>query len=209
MARNLDPKCKQCRRVGEKLFLKGERCYGVKCAIVKRNYAPGVHGAKRRTRQTEYGLQLQEKQKAMKQYRLLEKQFALTFARAKKQSGNLSENFLKLLETRLDNTVYRLGLAPSRDLARQMVNHGHFTVNGRKVNIPSYRVKAGDVIKVKDNSRRKKIFSNLSEKLKKAQVPGWLNLEAGELAGKVLHQPTGDDLKTNLNLQMIVEYYSR
>lgn len=209
MARNLDPKCKQCRRVGEKLFLKGERCYGVKCAIVKRNYPPGAHGAKGRTRQTEYGLQLQEKQKAMKQYRLLEKQFNITFTKAKKQSGNLSENFLKLLESRLDNAVFRSGLALSRDKARQLVSHGHFTVNNRKVNIPSYQVKAGDVIKVKDSSKRNKYFSKLSEALKKTEAPGWINLEAKELSVKILHQPSGDELKTNLNMQMIVEYYSR
>jgi len=118
MGRNLDPKCKQCRRVGEKMFLKGERCSGAKCALTKRNYPPGVHGGKGRTRQTEYGLQLQEKQKAMKEYRLLEKQFHLTFLKAHKLAGNVADNFLSLLETRLDNTVYRLNFAPSRDMAR-------------------------------------------------------------------------------------------
>ena len=138
MGRNLDPKCKQCRRVGEKMFLKGERCSSAKCALTKRNYPPGVHGGKGRTRQTEYGLQLQEKQKAMKEYRLLEKQFRLTFLKAQNKAGNVADNFLSMLETRLDNTVYRLNFAPSRDTARQLITHGHLTVNGKKVAIPSY-----------------------------------------------------------------------
>ncbi len=209
MARNLDPKCKQCRRVGEKLFLKGERCFSVKCAITKRNFPPGIHGGKGRTRQTEYGLQLQEKQKAMKEYRMLEKQFRLTFLRAQKMIGNLGENFLSLLETRLDNTVYKLGLASSRDTARQLVSHGHIAVNGRKVSIPSYQVKTGDVIKIKDGSKRKKIFNNLGEALKKVNLPSWLNLVPADLSGKVLHAPGAKDLAANINAQMIVEFYSR
>lgn len=209
MARNLDAKCRQCRRVGEKLFLKGERCFSAKCAIVKRNYPPGVHGGKGRTRQTEYGLQLQEKQKAMKEYRLLEKQFRLTFERAQQLTGNAGENFFKLLESRLDNTVYRLGLSASRDLARQLVTHGHVLVNGKKVTIPSYRLKTGDVVKIKESSRRKKVFSNLGEKLKKATLPSWLDLNAAELSGKVLHLPKETDLPQNINPQMIVEFYSR
>lgn len=209
MARNLDPKCKQCRRVGEKLFLKGERCFSAKCAIVKRNYPPGVHGGKGRTRQTEYGLQLQEKQKAMKEYRVLERQFRLTFERAKHQAGNVSDNFLKLLESRLDNVVYRLGLASSRDTARQLVNHGHITVNGKKVSIPSYQVKTGDIIKIKESAKRKKVFANLPERLKKATLPSWLNLDISQLEGKVLHAPGEADLPQNIKTQMIVEFYSR
>jgi small subunit ribosomal protein S4 len=209
MGRNLDPKCKQCRRVGEKMFLKGERCSSAKCALTKRNYPPGVHGGKGRTRQTEYGLQLQEKQKAMKEYRLLEKQFKLTFLKAHKLSGNVADNFLSLLETRLDNTVYRLNFAPSRDMARQLITHGHMTVNGKKVAIPSYQVKANDIIKIKDGSDRKKVFSKLNETLKKAKMPSWLYLNVGEMSGKVLNQPSAKDLITNINPQMIVEFYSR
>jgi len=209
MARNLDPKCKQCRRLGEKLFLKGNRCDSAKCGIVKRNFPPGIHGSKGRTRQTEYGLQLQEKQRAMKEYRLLEKQFRLTFEKARKLTGNINDNFLKLLETRLDNTIYRLGFASSRDEARQLVTHGHFTVNSKKVNIPSYQVKTGDIITIKESSKRSKMFAALGEKLKKAKTPSWLNLEATALSGKVLHDPKKEDLVININPSLIVEYYSR
>ncbi len=209
MAKNLDAKCKQCRRAGEKLFLKGERCYTAKCAMVKRNYPPGFHGPKGRRRQTDYGLQLNEKQKAKRQYILLEQQFKLIFEKARRQSGNAGENFVKLLEMRLDNTIYRLGFAFSRPQARQLVNHGHFTVNGRKVNIPSCQLKKGDTIKIKSNKKQAKIFKNLSEKLKKKEVPGWLHLDTKELTAKVLHQPNMEAINPNFNVQMIVEYYSR
>ncbi|KKR19145.1 MAG: SSU ribosomal protein S4p (S9e) [Parcubacteria group bacterium GW2011_GWE2_39_37] len=209
MGRNLDPKCKQCRRLGEKLFLKGERCNTAKCGIVKRNFPPGVHGAKGKTRQTEYGLQLQEKQRAMKEYRLMEKQFRLNFEKAKNQTGNVNENFLRLLETRLDNTIYRLGFAESRDKARQLITHGHIRINNKKVTIPSYTVKTGDIITIKESSKQSKVFSSLTDKLKKFDTPSWLNLEANILTGKVLHSPTIADLNVNFNPQMIVEYYSR
>lgn len=209
MGRNLDPKCKQCRRVGEKMFLKGERCSGAKCALVKRNYPPGVHGGKGRTRQTEYGLQLQEKQKAMKEYRLLEKQFHLTFLRAHHRAGNVADNFLSMLETRLDNTIYRLNFAPSRDMARQLITHGHVTVNGKKAAIPSFQVSINDIIAIKPGSSRKKVFAKLGETLKKAKMPSWLYLNVGEMSGKVLNQPSAKDLTTNINSQMIVEFYSR
>jgi small subunit ribosomal protein S4 len=209
MAKNLDPKCKQCRRVGEKLFLKGERCLSPKCAIVKKNYPPGVHGVKGKRKLSEYGLQLQEKQKAKKEYNLLEDQFRLTFERGKKQAGDAGENLFRLLETRLDNVVYRLGFASSRSQARELVTHGHFLVNDKKVNIPSYQVKTGDVIKIKEKSKRLKLFSILPEKLKKVEIPSWLNLDRKELIGKVLHNPTMDEIKTNVNVQMIIEFYSR
>lgn len=207
MSKNLDPKCKQCRRAGEKLFLKGERCNTPKCAIVKRNFPPGIHGVKGKSRQSEYGMQLQEKQKIKKEYGLLEKQFGLTFEKAKKQTGQAGENLLKLLETRLDNAVYRLGFASSRRQARQLVNHGHFNVNDKKVNIPSYQVREGDVISIKN--KKLKAFSGMEEKLKKAQVPGWLSLNAAELSGKILHKPNAEDVKTGFNVQMIVEFYSK
>lgn len=209
MARNLEPKCKQCRRVGEKLFLKGDRCQSAKCGLTKRNFPPGQHGPKGRGKATEYGLQMREKQMAVKQYRMLEKQFKLTFAKAQKMHGNDGENFVKLLETRLDNAVYRLGLASSRDKARQLVSHGHIMINGKKVNIPSYRVRTGEVIAVREGSKRSKEFNGLAEKLKTVKTPSWLNLEVAKLQGKVLHEPTAADLNVNFNLQMIVEFYSR
>lgn len=210
MARNLDPKCKQCRRIGEKLFLKGERCGTVKCGVVKRNFPPGPHGStKGKPRMSGYGTQLQEKQKAKKMYHLLEKQFVLTFEKAGKEKGDKGKNFIKLLETRLDNTVYRMGFAPSRDLAKQLVNHGHFLVNGKKVNIASFQVKTGDIIKVKDSSRRQKYFRTLLDKKEELRNPSWLNVDKKGLEAKVLHTPTDDDIPANINTAMIVEFYSR
>jgi small subunit ribosomal protein S4 len=209
MAKNLDPKCKQCRRIGEKLFLKGERCSTQKCAIVRRNYPPGVHGAKGKKRISDYGTQLKEKQKAKKEYNLLEKQFRLTFEKGKKQPGNAGENLFKLLETRFDNAVYRLGFAASRSQARELITHGHFLINDKKVNIPSYHLRTGDIIKIKERSKKLKPFNILKEKLKKVEISAWLNLDNKELTGKVLHMPTADEIKTNINAQIIVEYYSR
>lgn len=209
MGRNLDPKCKQCRRAAEKLFLKGDRCYTPKCALVKRNYPPGMHGAKGKPRLTEYGTQLNEKQKAKRQYNMLEKQFRITFERAKKEKGNTGENFIKLLEQRFDNVIYRMGFANSRNEARQLISHGLFTINEIKVNIPSYRVRTGEVIKIKSNKKDAKIFKGLKEKLQKKEIPGWINLEKNELSAKILHDPNVKEMKQNFNIQMIVEYYSR
>lgn len=209
MAKDLNPKCKQCRRAGEKLFLKGERCQTAKCAIIKRNYAPGFHGPKQRRRLSDYGQQLAEKQKAKRQYNLLEKQFRLTFDTAKAKTGNVGENFLKSLEMRFDNVIYRLGFAKSRSQARQFINHGLFTINDRMVNIPSYMTKTGEEIKIKANKKNAKIFNNLGDSLKKQEVPGWLNLDTKEIKAKVLHQPSMEVIKPNFNIQMIVEYYSR
>lgn len=209
MARDISPKCKQCRRAGEKLYLKGERCNTPKCAMVKRNYPPGLHGPKGQPRMTGYGQQLSEKQKAKRQYHLLEKQFRLTFERAKSKGGNTGDNFIKLLEMRLDNVVYRLGLGNSRPAARQMVNHGLITVNGRTVTIPSYTVKIGDTIKIKSNKKGAKVFTDLEDKLKQHEVPGWLNFDLKEVKAKVLHQPDLNIMKPNFDVQMIIEYYSR
>jgi len=210
MGRNLDSKCKQCRRIGEKLFLKGERCYTPKCAMVKRNYAPGFHGPKvYKKRLSDYGLQLAEKQKAKKFYGLLEKQFRLTFEKAAKQSGDAGKNFLRALEMRLDNVIYRSGWATSRALARQLVNHGHFIVNERKTDIPSFKVKAGQVIKIKKTSQNLSYFRNVQEKLKKADRPSWLNFEVNDFSLKILHEPSEADLPQNLNVQVIIEYYSK
>ena len=210
MGKNLEPKCKQCRRVGEKLFLKGERCVSTKCAMIKRNYPPGFHGQKGRGKMTDYGTQLNEKQKIRKQYVMMEKQFRLTFEKAKKKVGNTGENFLKLLETRLDNVVFRLGFAVSRSQARQMVGHGLFTVNGNKVDIPSYTVNTGDIIRIKTNKKNTAPFREIKERLKKVEVPGWLNLETKEeIAGKVLHEPQTEELMKKFNVHVVVEYYSR
>ncbi|MDP2708464.1 MAG: 30S ribosomal protein S4 [bacterium] len=209
MSKYLGAKCKLCRREGEKLMLKGERCYTAKCAIVKRNYPPGLHGPKGRARQSGYNMQLREKQKAKRIYNLLEKQFALSFSRAIKQKGETGENLMQILETRLDNVIYRLKLAPSRAQARVLVAHGHFRVNDKKVNIPSYSVKTGDIIKVRQSSRRSKHFVNLTEKLKKMEIPGWLNLDIKDLSAKVLNLPTKENFEIQINTQMIVEFYSK
>ena len=189
MGKSLEPKCKQCRRAGEKLMLKGERCSSPKCAMVKRNYIPGFHGPKRRgmARKSDYGIQLNEKQKAKKQYGLLEKQFKLTFDKAIKKAGDAGENLFILLEERFDNVIYRLGFASSRREARQLVTHNHFKINGKKVNIPSYQVKEGDEIELRAKSSANKKFKNLAEELKKTEAPGWLNLNKKELKAKVLH----------------------
>jgi len=209
MSKYLGSKCKLCRREGEKLMLKGDRCGTGKCAIVKRNYPPGLHGPKGRARQSGYNMQLREKQKAKRIYNLLEKQFELSFNRAKKQKGDVGENLMKILETRLDNAVYRLGFAQSRAQARTLVAHGHFTVDDVKVNIPSYNLKTGQIIKIKPASRTSKQFSNLSERLKKIEAPGWLNLEIKDFSAKMLHQPAKENFEANVNTQMIVEFYSR
>jgi len=192
-------------------MLKGARCSSPKCAMVKRNYIPGFHGPKRRgmARKSEYGMQLNEKQKAKRQYGLLEKQFKLTFDKANKKAGDAGENLFVLLEQRLDNTIYRLGFANSRREARQLVTHNHFKINGKKVNIPSYQVKAGEVIELDAKSSSNKKFRGLVESLKKTEAPGWLNLNKKELKAKVLHEPKFKDIAININTSMIVEFYSK
>lgn len=209
MAKDLNPKCKRCRRAGEKLFLKGERCQTQKCAVLKRNYPPGTSASARRGRLTDYGMQLKEKQMAKRQYNMLEKQFKLTFDKASKQTGNTGENFLQLLESRFDNTVYRLGLATSRPQARQIIGHGLLTVNGKKLNIPSYVVKTGDVIAINPSKKNVKIFKKLDEKLKGKEVPGWLNFDIKKMNAKVLHAPAISSINPTFNVQIIVEFYSR
>jgi small subunit ribosomal protein S4 len=209
--KNIDPKCKQCRRIGEKLFFKGERCLSAKCGLTRRNFIPGFHGpkAKGAPRRSDYGTQLIEKQKAKKQYLLNEKQFRILFDMAAKKRGNTEELLLQLLELRLDNVVYRSGMGASRSESRQLVNHGHFTVNGRGVNIPSFKVKQGDIIKLKQKSQRSKKFANLAAKLKKAEIPGWLFVTADDFSVKALHEPAAKDLRVNFSPQVIVEFYSR
>lgn len=178
--------------------------------MIKRNYAPGPHGqAKARKRLSGYGLQLAEKQSAKVFYGLSEKQFRLTLEKASKKTGDGGKNFLRALEMRLDNVIYRLGFATSRAQARQLVNHGHFTVDSKKVDIPSFTVKAGQLIKIKKASESNRYFKNLTETLKKADRPSWLNLNNADLSAKVLHEPKDDDLPQDINVQVIIEYYSK
>lgn len=209
MGRNIDSKCKLCRRAGEKLFLKGDRCFSPKCAMVKRNNVPGVHGSKPRRRLSDYGTQLAEKQKAKRYYGLLEKQFRLTFEKASKKQGDAGKNFLKALEFRLDNVVFKAGFASSRAQARQLVNHGHFTVNDRKADIPSFTVKEGQSIKIRKSSQKSPYFKAINEKLAQAERPSWLHFDASTLTAKVLHDPKDEDLPQSINVQMIIEYYSK
>jgi small subunit ribosomal protein S4 len=209
MSKYLGAKCRKCRRIGDKLMLKGERCLTSKCSIVKRNYPPGFHGPKGKGRQTSYGQQLNEKQKAKVVFNLLEKQFRLTFDKAQKIKGDTGSNFIMLLEMRLDNTIFRSGIACSRSEAREMVAHGHFTVNGRKVRIPSYKVKEGDLIEIYKNSRMLKPFASIDEKFKKAAPPSWLYIDEKEKRVKVLHQPRVEDHEKIVSPHVIVEFYSR
>lgn len=204
-------KCKRCRRAGEKLSLKGERCSTAKCAMVKRNFPPGVHGANKRPgKMTNYGRQLMEKQKARRIYGVAEKQFRNYFEKALGKIGNTGEILFGFLEARLDVTVYRLGMAPSVRQARQLVSHGHFNVNGKKVNIPSYQVKAGDIVSVKEKAAKNKYFSGLAEKLaQKADLAPWLVREKDQLAGKVTGVAKLGDLPVNVDWRTIVEFYSK
>ena len=205
----LTPSCKQCRREGEKLFLKGERCYTSKCAIVKRKYAPGVHGIKQQPRLSEYGNQLRSKQKAKRIYGIMETAFFNYYKKASQQSGDREQTIKKFLEMRLDNVVYRLGLAQSRQQARQLVSYGHIRVSGKKLDIPSYQVRVGDQITVKEKSLQTPLFRDLSKKLEQHQLPSWLLLDAKALQGKVLSSPTPQDLQGTIDAKLIVEYYSR
>jgi small subunit ribosomal protein S4 len=211
LARYTGPVCKLCRREGEKLFLKGERCFSPKCAFERRSYAPGMHGrqAQYRRKESDYALQLRAKQKARRVYGVQEAQFRRYFREAQRLKGLTGVNLLVMLESRLDNVVYRLGFASSRAQARQLLLHGHFEVNGRKTNIPSYLVKPGDIIAVRDYSRGRAYFKQVSQILDDSQVPAWLSLDSASLAGKVLDLPSRDEIDISLNEQLIVEYYSR
>ena len=211
MARYNGPVCRLCRREGEKLFLKGERCFSPKCAFERRSYAPGMHGrqAQYRRKESDFALQLRAKQKARRLYGIYERQFRRYFREAQRQKGLTGVNLLILLESRLDNVVYRLGFSSSRAQARQIVLHGHFDVNGRKTNIPSYLVKPGDIITVRDISRGKTYFKEVSQILDDNQVPAWLSLDPTNLTGKMVDLPSRDDIDVSINEQLIVEYYSR
>jgi small subunit ribosomal protein S4 len=206
MSRYTDANCKLCRREGQKLFLKGERCYSTKCALEKRNYAPGQHGQARK-KQSDYGNQLREKQKAKRFYGVQETQFRNMFDKAAKKSGKTGENLLIMLETRLDNAVFRLGFAASRKEARQLVTHGHFTINGKKANIPSMEVKAGDVIAVKSRSQQSPKFKEIRDM--QITVPQWMDVDVNKLEGKILALPTREQIDTPIAEHLIVELYSK
>ncbi len=205
----LVPKCKQCRTAGQKLYLKGDRCFSAKCGITRRNYRPGQHGPTSVPRLSEYGEQLKAKQTAKRTYGLMERQFANYYKKALKQTGDTGEILTRYLEMRLDNVVYRLGFAKSHHQARQLVNHGHFTVNGKKVSIPSFEVSIGDVIGIKEKSKQGPVFKNLAASLEKVPLASWLNIDKAKLEGKMLSVPGSEDLKDKIQAKMIVEFYSR
>ena len=205
MAKNTSPDCKQCRREGMKLFLKGERCL-TKCAFDKRPVVPGQHGTARK-KFSEYGMQLREKQKVRRAYGLLEKQFGIYYEKATRSKEGTGWALLKMLELRLDNVVYRMGIGSSRSESRQIVNHGHITVNGKKVNIPSYQVKVGDQIQIKENKQSLEMFKALKDS--KVNTPKWLEFNPATLTGKVLALPERDDIDMNIQEHLSVEFYSR
>jgi small subunit ribosomal protein S4 len=211
MARYLGSVCKQCRREGMKLFLKGERCMGPKCAIERREYAPGMHGNKTQFRQrmSDYGQQLREKQRARRIYGVFEAQIRRYFGMASKSRGQTGANLLCLLERRFDNVVYRLGFADSRAQARQLISHNHFHINGRRLNIASALVEAGDLIEVREASKQNGYFQALKDVLEHRSVPGWLSLNAAEMNANVVTLPTREQIEVPLTEQLIVEFYSR
>ncbi|PKQ36621.1 MAG: 30S ribosomal protein S4 [Actinobacteria bacterium] len=208
MARYSGADCRLCRREGIKLFLKGDRCYSDKCAIERRPYPPGMAG-KKRPRDSEYRIQLREKQKAKRIYGILEKQFRNYYKLASRTTGITGENLLRLLESRLDNVVYRLGFAASRDEARQNVRHGHFLVDGRRVDIPSFRVKPGQVVAVADKAKELTVVKAAIISSSKVEIPGWLEVDVEKLQGKVLALPSRDQIDAPVREQLIVELYSK
>lgn len=208
MARYTGAVCRLCRREGQKLFLKGERCYSDKCSIVRRAYAPGQHGQSRK-KISEYGIQLRAKQKARRFYGVLESQFAKYFDMAERQKGMAGENLLRILESRLDNIVYRLGFASSRAEARQLVVHGHYTVNGKKVNIPSYLVKEGDVVAISEKSRSSEKIKIVLETNGSRPVPMWLEVNSDNLEAKIVRLPNREDIDLEVEEHLIVELYSK
>jgi small subunit ribosomal protein S4 len=208
MARYTASVCRLCRREGAKLFLKGSRCYSKKCAFERRPTPPGQHGVRRR-KVGDYGLQLREKQKVRRTYSVLERQFKNYFDTAEARPGVTGENLLRMLELRLDNAVFRMGFATSRAASRQLVTHGHFAVNGRPTNVPSYQLKAGDRVEVRESHRDREPFKVAKETLRSHQPPEWLSIDAAKLSGTVLDQPRRDQMPLDLNEQLVVEYYSR
>jgi small subunit ribosomal protein S4 len=209
LARYTDSVCRICRRENSKLFLKGDRCYSDKCAFDRRGYPPGEHGQRRGRKTSDYGIQLREKQKVKRMYGLSEKQFRLFFSRADRQKGVTGTNLLVALERRLDNVVYRLGFVNSRTQGRHFVKHNHFTVNERKLNIPSYLVKIGDVVAVRDKSRKVQAIGDALDAVVRRGVPPWLDLEKENLKGVIKGFPVRDDLTMPMQEQLIVELYSK
>lgn len=209
MAKYNGPVCKLCRREGEKLFLKGERCLTNKCSVEKKAYPPGQHGKNRRIKLSDYGTQLREKQKVKRYYGLLESQFRLTFERANSKKGITGENMLKMLESRLDNVVFRLGLASSRRQARQLVRHRHFTVNGDLVDIPSYEVRPNDVIGVVEKSRKMPAIHEAMRRVREGQRMPWLQLDKAKMEGSLLEEPNRADIPVTFNENLVVELYSK
>ena len=208
MARYTGAVCRMCRREGQKLFLKGSKCYSEHCPFVSRGYAPGQHGQNRK-KVSEYGLQLRAKQTAKRYYGVLESQYAQYFEMAERRSGMTGENLLRILESRLDNVVYRVGLATSRAEARQLVTHNHFKLNGKKVNIPSLLVKEGDVVSLSEGSRQSEKFKEIEETCGSRPVPMWLDMDRGNFTAKVLRMPNRDDIDLDVQEHLIVELYSK
>jgi len=209
LARNIGSSCRLCRRENLKLFLKGDRCYGDKCAFERRPYAPGQHGQRRAGKYSDYRVQLREKQKVKRIYGLLEKQFRGYYFRAEKQKGITGTNLLILLESRLDNIVYRMGFSSSRNQARQMVMHNHFSVNGREVNIPSYQVKPGDVVEVKEKSRKIPQILEAMETVVRRGIPNWIQIEKDKFKGVLESLPNREELTMPIQEQLIIELYSK
>ena len=209
MSRYSEAACRLCRRENLKLFLKGDRCYTDKCAFERRSYPPGQHGQRRGRKISDYGIQLREKQKVKRIYGVLEKQFRKYYTRADRQKGITGTNLLILLERRLENIVYRMGFASSRNQARQLVRHNHFTVNGRKVNIPSYQVKIGDVIEVREKSRKSPFILEAMETVVRREMPSWLEVDGSNFRGIVKEFPNREELTMPINEQLIVELYSK
>ena len=209
MARYTGPVCRLCRREGMKLFLKGERCYAEKCAIEKRNVVPGQHGKARKAKLAGYGLQLREKQRVKRIYGVLENQFRRYFEAAARERGITGELLLRKLECRLDNVVYRLGFATSRPQARQLVRHGHFAVNGKTVDIPSYPVGEGAVVAVRERSRKAPAVLHAMEEVKGRGIPEWLSFDASAIAGRIVSMPTREQINLPVQEQLIVELYSK
>lgn len=210
MAINQRNKCRLCRRAGEKLFLKGDRCLSPKCAMVKRNYPPGIHGSKGVKSLTEYGKQLNQKQKVKRIYGITEKQFRKHLSEAVKQKGVAGDNLIMKLETRLDNVVFRMGIASSRAAARNLVNHAHIKVNGRSLNIASAYLKIGDKVAVKENKLEKNYFVNRKALLQKSlELPGWLTFDPKKMEGEIVAMPNRKDVNISIDIQEVVEFYSR
>jgi small subunit ribosomal protein S4 len=208
MARYTDAVCRICRREGLKLFLKGSRCYSRKCSFERRSTPPGMNTMRRR-KVSEFGLQLREKQKVRKSYSVMERQFRNYFAKAEQRKGMTGENLLRLLEMRLDNAVYRMGFASSRAQARQLVTHGHFSVNGRPTNVPSFGTKVGDRIEVREGRRGREFFQTAAETIRSAQIPEWVSVDPNKLSGTILAEPAREQMPLEFNEQLVVEYYSR